>query len=148
MRAKDERLVLTNGCFDLLHVGHVRYLQEARSLGDALVVGLNSDSSVSRLKGKGRPVTPQAERAEILGALEAVDYVTIFDEDTAAELVRAVRPAVYVKGADYPADPADPRFPPEGRIVLDYGGETRILPFVPGKSTSELLARLGSGQAG
>jgi rfaE bifunctional protein nucleotidyltransferase chain/domain len=125
-------------------VGHVRYLARARALGDALAIGLNSDASVRRLKGPGRPVTPQAERAEVLAALEAVDFVSIFDEDTAEELVRAVRPAVYVKGADYSPDPASPRFPPEGRAVQEYGGTVAIVDYQDGHSTSSIIERLNS----
>lgn len=142
LRDEGKRLVLTNGCYDLLHVGHVRYLQAARRLGDVLVVGVNADDSVRRLKGSGRPVTGEADRAEILAALEAVDFVTIFDEDTASELVAAVRPDVYVKGGDYSADPQDPSFPIEGHTVLAHGGEVRVLPFVPGRSTTAILSRV------
>jgi rfaE bifunctional protein nucleotidyltransferase chain/domain len=142
LRDEGKRLILTNGCFDLLHVGHVRYLQAARRLGDALVVGVNADDSVRRLKGPGRPVTGEADRAEILAALETVDFVSIFDEDTAAELVAAVRPDVYVKGGDYSADPQATSFPVEGHTVLAYGGEVRVLPLVPGRSTTTILARV------
>jgi len=136
-------LVLTNGCFDLLHVGHVRSLTDARRLGSALAVGLNSDSSVRRIKGEGRPVTHQEERAEILAALEAVDYVTIFDEDTASQLVAELRPDIYVKGGDYSADPGSPTFPIEGRVVLSYGGRVEVIRYEAGRSTTALLARLG-----
>lgn len=142
MRAEGKRLVLTNGCFDLLHVGHVRYLKEARRLGDALAVGVNSDRSVRALKGPGRPVTPEDERAEILAALECLDFVTVFDEDTAELLVDEVKPAVYVKGGDYSSDPNDPRFPPEGRLVTAYGGSVAVIDYLPGHSTSALLQRL------
>ena len=142
MRADGRRLVLTNGCFDLLHVGHVRYLQAARLLGDALAVGVNGDASAGRLKGPRRPLTPEAERAEILAALECVDLVTIFGEDTACELVKEVRPAIYVKGGDYSLDPDDPTFPPEGQVVREYGGEVHVVPFVAGHSTSEILRRI------
>ncbi|MBV9281892.1 MAG: D-glycero-beta-D-manno-heptose 1-phosphate adenylyltransferase [Chloroflexi bacterium] len=142
LRSRGLRLVLTNGCFDLLHVGHVRYLARARALGDALAIGLNSDASVRRLKGPGRPLTPQAERAEVLAALEAVDFVSIFDEDTAEELVRNLRPAVYVKGGDYSPDPASSRFPPEGRIVREYGGTVAIVDYLDGYSTSSIVERL------
>ena len=96
-----ERAVFTNGCFDLLHLGHIRYLQEARSLGDFLILGLNSDESVRRLKGPTRPLVPEQERAEILAALSCIDYVTIFPEPTASELINLLQPAIYVKGADY-----------------------------------------------
>lgn len=142
MRSDGRRLVLTNGCFDLLHIGHVRYLEQARTLGDALAVGLNSDRSVRHLKGTGRPITPEAERAEILAALETVDYVTVFDEERATSLVDDIRPAVYVKGGDYSADPADPSFPVEGPAALRQGGEVRIIEYVPGRSTSDIIRRL------
>jgi D-glycero-beta-D-manno-heptose 1-phosphate adenylyltransferase len=142
MASRGQRLVLTNGCFDLLHVGHVRYLLEARALGDALAVGLNSDASVRKLKGAGRPVTPQDERAEIVSALACVDYVTIFNEETAERLVSEVRPQVYAKGGDYSANPEDSCFPAEGHIVRGYGGSVRIVEYVPGCSTTELLHRL------
>jgi D-glycero-beta-D-manno-heptose 1-phosphate adenylyltransferase len=142
LAAEDRRLVLTNGCFDLLHVGHVRYLLRARALGHALAVGLNTDASVRKIKGPGRPVTPQNERAEILSALVCVDYVTFFDDETAERLVSEVRPQVYVKGGDYSANPQDPSFPVEGHIVRSYGGFVRIVEYVPRHSTTELLNRL------
>ena len=144
IRESNRTLVLTNGCFDLLHVGHIRYLIAARELGDVLVVGLNSDSSVRRIKGEGRPLTPEDERAEILAALQCVDFVSIFAGDTAAELVALAKPAVYVKGGDYSPSPDDPAFPPEGRLVRAYGGEVKILPFVAGHSTSALLTQLAA----
>jgi rfaE bifunctional protein nucleotidyltransferase chain/domain len=142
LQERGERLVLTNGCFDILHLGHVRYLQAARERGDALAVGLNSDASVRRLKGAGRPINPENERAEILASLEIVDFVTIFDEDTAEQLVAEIRPAVYAKGGDYSADPSNPNFPPEGLIVLARGGEVAILDLVEGRSTTALLNRM------
>ena len=144
MRAEGQRLVLTNGCFDLLHAGHVHYLETARALGDALAVGLNGDDSVRRLKGPGRPVNSVIDRAEVLGALECVDYVCIFDGDTATDLVKSARPALYVKGGDYSDDPADPRFPPEGPDALAHGAELRIIAYLPGYSTSALVERLAS----
>ena len=101
LRATGRRIVLANGCFDLLHVGHVRYLEEARRLGDVLFVGLNSDDAVARLKGAGRPLMPASERAEMLGALRAVDHVVVFDDDTADALIRAIKPHVHAKGTDY-----------------------------------------------
>src|ERR1041385_5830315 len=104
LRSAGERIVATNGCFDLLHLGHVRYLQAARALGDLLVVGLNGDRSVQELKGAGRPITTERDRAEILAALECVDLVTIFPETRATQFLAAVRPAVYVKGGDYTAE--------------------------------------------
>lgn len=144
MDAEGRRLVLTNGCFDLLHVGHVRYLSRARQLGDALAVGLNADPSVRRLKGPGRPITPQEDRAEILAALACVDYITIFDQDTASELVAEVRPHIYVKGGDYSSDPSSPRYPAEGRAVQSYGGSLAIVDFITGHSTTQLLQRLSA----
>ena len=134
-RAEGTRLVLTNGTFDILHVGHVRYLEAARALGDILVVGVNSDASARGNKGPGRPVVPQGERAEIVAALRCVDYVTIFDEPTAVRLVETLRPDVYVKGGDY--DGSKPL--PEAEAVRAYGGEVRIVPFVPGHSASKLI---------
>ena len=131
--------VFTNGCFDLLHVGHTRYLQAARELGDRLVLGLNSDGSVRGLKGPSRPILPQEERAELLAALECVDYVLVFDEPTADEAIKAVRPTLYVKGGDY-----DPERIPETPLVRALGGEVRVLPFVEGRSTPSLVARLQS----
>lgn len=145
MLHRGERLVLTNGCFDLLHVGHVRYLQRARALGDVLAVGVNSDDSVRRLKGDLRPLIPQDERAEILAALACVDLVTVFDEDTAAQLVADIHPAVYVKGGDYSSEPSSSSFPIEGHIVLQYGGKVQIIDFVPGRSTTEIVERLRKG---
>ncbi|MFQ6001592.1 MAG: D-glycero-beta-D-manno-heptose 1-phosphate adenylyltransferase [Anaerolineae bacterium] len=137
LREGGKRLVLTNGCFDLLHVGHVRCLKEAKSLGDLLIVGVNSDDSVRRLKGEGRPLMPQEERAEILAALEAVDYVVIFEEDTAEKLVSALQPDLYVKGGTYTLQNL-----PEASAVTRYGGEVRILSLTPGFSTSELADRI------
>ena len=131
--------VFTNGCFDLLHVGHTRYLQAARALGDRLVVGLNSDASVRGLKGPNRPILPEAERAELLAALACVDYVLIFDEPTADAAIQAARPDLYVKGGDY-----DPDAIPETPLVRSLGGAVRVLPFVEGRSTTSLVARIQS----
>lgn len=132
-----DRTVFTNGCFDLLHVGHVRYLQAARQLGDRLVVGLNSDRSVRELKGPTRPILPEAERAELLAALSCVDAVVLFDERTADRAIASVRPALYVKGGDY-----DPETIPETPLVRSLGGEVRVLPFVDGRSTTSLIERI------
>lgn len=138
VQSEGRTVVFTNGCFDLLHVGHVRYLQAARSLGDFLVVGLNDDASVRRLgKGAARPLTPQAERAEILAALVCVDAVVIFGQDTPLELILTLRPDVLVKGGDYTPETIVGR--PE---VLSWGGEVHVIPFVPGKSTSSLIRRI------
>jgi rfaE bifunctional protein nucleotidyltransferase chain/domain len=136
------RLVLTNGVFDLLHAGHVGYLQQARALGDLLVVALNSDASVRAIKGPLRPLTPEADRAALLAALRCVDYVTIFEEPTAESVVAALRPEVYVKGGDYAlgvGGPPDLSRLPEARAVLAYGGAVRLLPYAAGRSTSELI---------
>ena len=129
--------VFTNGCFDLLHVGHLRYLQASRALGDRLVVGLNSDASVRGLKGPDRPLVTELERAEMLLGLECVDAVVIFDEPTAERVIRAVRPRFYAKGGDY-----RPETLPETPAVVEGGGEVIILPFVEGRSTSALVARM------
>lgn len=137
-RSLGERVVFTNGCFDLLHVGHVRYLNAARALGDHLVVGLNSDASVRRLKGPGRPVTPESERAEILCALAAVDAVVFFGEDTPLGLIEAVDPDVLAKGGDWALEAIVGREFVEGR-----GGRVVTIPIVTGRSTSNLLCRMG-----
>ena len=137
LRTHGQRIVFTNGCFDILHVGHVRYLGAARALGDCLVVGLNSDASVRRLKGPARPVNEEADRAEVLDALRAVDYVTIFDEPTAAELIEIIRPDVYVKGGDYTIATL-----PEAKIVRDYGGRVEFIDLVPERSTTRVIEKL------
>ncbi len=133
-RGEGKRLVLANGCFDLLHVGHVRYLQGARSLGDVLLVGINSDSSVTRLKGPGRPIVTAAERAELLGSLAAVDGVVIFEEDTAEALVRALQPSVHAKGTDYTAESV-----PEGAAVREAGGRVAIAGDPKSHATRDLI---------
>lgn len=136
-RPRSVRLVFTNGCFDLLHPGHVSYLEAARELGDALVVGVNTDASVRRLKGEGRPLVPEHDRARVLAGLASVDAVTLFDEDTPRELLAALLPDVLVKGGDYGPDQI------VGRDEVEAaGGEVVILPFVPGYSTTGLLERL------
>ncbi len=137
LRAGGQRIVFTNGCFDILHTGHVRYLKAARSLGDCLAVGLNSDVSVRRLKGPERPVNAEADRAEVLDALFAVNYVTIFDEPTAADLIARIRPDVYVKGGDYTLDTL-----PEAKIVQQYGGRVAFVDLVPGRSTTKVIEKL------
>lgn len=135
------RLVLTNGCFDILHAGHVRYLARARALGDALAVGLNGDASVRALKGGGRPINPEEDRAEVLAALACVDFVTIFPEKRAVNLIRAVSPMIYAKGGDYTVDSLDP----EERGALEAcAAAIHILPLVPGRSTTTTLAKLAA----
>jgi D-glycero-beta-D-manno-heptose 1-phosphate adenylyltransferase len=147
-RAAGLRVALTNGVFDLLHAGHVGYLEQARQLGDRLVVALNSDASTRAIKGPQRPIVPEADRAAVLLALRAVDALTIFDEPTAESVVAAVRPEVYVKGGDYAAgaggEPDLARLP-EARTVMGYGGQVALLPYAPGRSTSELIARIRGG---
>jgi rfaE bifunctional protein nucleotidyltransferase chain/domain len=136
-REAGERVVFTNGCFDLLHPGHVSYLRAARSLGDALVVGLNSDASVSRLKGPLRPIVSEGDRAVMLSALEFIDAVVIFTEDTPERLLRELKPAVYVKGGDYRIQDL-----PEAQVATKIGAEVRILPFEPGYSTTALIEKI------
>src|SRR5262245_52666886 len=139
-RAAGQRIVFTNGCFDLLHPGHVRYLAAARALGDVLVVGLNDDASVRRLKGPGRPVLALAERAEVLAALAAVDHVIVFADDTPRALIAARLPDVLVKGADCAAEDSAGR-----DEVLAAGGRVERIDLVPGVSTSELIRRIRAG---
>lgn len=133
---RDKKIVFTNGCFDLLHVGHVRYLQEARRQGDLLVVGVNSDASVKRLKGPSRPIQNENDRAEILAALGCVDFVAIFEEDTPLNLIKQVNPNVLVKGGDWKIDQIV-----GSDFVLANGGEVRSLLFVDGKSTTSLIQK-------
>jgi D-beta-D-heptose 7-phosphate kinase/D-beta-D-heptose 1-phosphate adenosyltransferase len=137
LRPEGKRLVFTNGCFDLLHPGHVRYLSQARAMGDALVVALNGDRSVRKLKGEGRPILNEQERAEVVSALEAVDYVTIFEEETPRELVAELLPDVLVKGGDWPIDQIIGR-----EEVEASGGHVVSLPYVEGSSTSEIIERV------
>ena len=139
-RAKGATVVFTNGCFDVLHAGHVRYLTKARAMGDFLVIGLNSDASVRSLKGNGRPINTEDDRAEVLDALRAVDAVTIFGEPTAEALIEIVRPDVYVKGGDYTLETL-----PEAKIVKEYGGRVEFVPFVEGRSTTNVIERIRSG---
>lgn len=154
-RAAGHRIVLTNGCFDLIHVGHVRVLQQCRALGDVLVVGVNGDASVRQLKGPPRPLVPALDRAEIIAALAAVDYVTVFPETTAEQLATLVQPDVYVKGADYarstdpPIDGAqasniDEGRLPEAKVVRAHGGRVVLLPLTAGISTTRLIERVGT----
>jgi D-glycero-beta-D-manno-heptose 1-phosphate adenylyltransferase len=139
VRASGKRLVVTNGCFDLLHLGHVTYLETARSQGDALLVGLNGDGSVGQLKGAGRPVNPEQDRAAVLAALASVDGVCIFAEPTANRFLALARPDIYAKGGDYTLDTINPE---ERRTVEEAGGKIVIIPVVPGKSTTALLKKI------
>jgi rfaE bifunctional protein nucleotidyltransferase chain/domain len=139
LRAAGKKLVATNGCFDLLHVGHVRYLQAARRLADVLAVGLNGDRSVRELKGSGRPFNNEGDRAEILAALECVDFVTIFPEMRATKFILAAQPAIYAKGGDYTSETLNAE---ERAALQEVGAEIRIIPFEKGYSTSLLLEQL------
>jgi len=136
--AAGKKLVLTNGCFDLLHTGHVRYLEQARACGDALIVAVNSDASVRELKGPERPLNAEADRAEVLGALRCVDHVTIFTGKRVTDVIRALRPALYAKGGDYTPETLDPG---ERAALEEVGTEIRILQLVPGRSTTGLLEK-------
>ena len=139
MRASGKRLVVTNGCFDLLHLGHVTYLESARNQGDALLIGVNSDAAVRQLKGPDRPVTPESDRAAVLAALESVAGVCIFTESTATRFLAAAQPDIYVKGGDYTLDTLNQE---ERRTVEQAGGRIVIIPFVPGRSTTAILKKI------
>jgi len=137
LRKEGEKVVFTNGCFDLLHVGHIRYLQQAREEGDILVLGLNSDRSVRELKGETRPFFPQEERAEVLAALSMVDYIVIFDERTPLNLIKEIRPDILVKGGDWRREDIV-----GGDEVEASGGRVVVVPEIPGRSTSNLVAEI------
>jgi rfaE bifunctional protein nucleotidyltransferase chain/domain len=139
LRSEGKRIVATNGCFDILHVGHVRYLAAAKALGDVMIVGLNGDESVRKLKGPGRPVNREQDRAEVLAAVESVDYVVIFPEARATNFLAAARPAVYVKGGDYTAETLETA---ERKVLEKTGAKIEIIPFERGYSTSELLEKI------
>jgi D-glycero-beta-D-manno-heptose 1-phosphate adenylyltransferase len=140
-RAAGLRIVLANGCFDVLHVGHIRYLAGARNEGDLLIVGVNSDEQVREQKGEGRPILPATQRAEIVAALESVNYVTVFDEPTVAELLLALKPDVHAKGTDYTVDTV-----PEREVVKSYGGRVAIVGDPKDHSTSEILSGMGENE--
>ena len=135
-RQANKKIVFTNGCFDLLHVGHVRYLEQAKQLGDLLFVGLNSDESVKRLKGPLRPIQNQDDRAEILAALRCVDFVSVFDEDTPYQLIKKVRPQILVKGGDWKIEAIVGH-----DLVTSWGGQVYSLTFIDGKSTTSLISK-------
>lgn len=137
LRNQKKKIVFTNGCFDILHAGHVRYLNVAKSFGDILIIGLNSDESVKRLKGNDRPINNQEDRAEVLLALKAVDYVVIFGEQTAEEVIAQVKPDVYVKGGDYTLETL-----PEAKIVQNYGGKVEFVEMVKGRSTTNVINKI------
>ena len=137
-KARGSLIVLANGCFDILHAGHIRYLEGARALGDVLVVAVNSDEQVARLKGKGRPILPARERAELVASLQVVDLVTIFAEPTVTELLLALKPDVHAKGTDYTEETV-----PERSVVRSYGGRVAIVGDPKDHSTSEILKKVG-----
>ena len=139
IRAAGKMLVVTNGCFDILHLGHVTYLETARHFGDALLIGINGDAAVRELKGKGRPVNSETDRAAVLAALESVSGVCIFPEKTMTGFLAAAQPDIYVKGGDYTLDTLNQD---ERRAVEAAGGKIKIIPFVPGKSTTALLEKI------
>ena len=143
LRAEGRRIVFTNGCFDILHAGHAQYLRRAAALGDVLVVGLNSDASVRRLKGEGRPVQRQRDRAYLLASLACVSFVVVFPEDTPAKLIEAVVPHVLVKGADWKGKEIV-----GGAFVRSHGGAVKTIRFLPGRSTTSIIARAKDGGGG
>jgi rfaE bifunctional protein nucleotidyltransferase chain/domain len=137
LRSQGKKIVTTNGCFDILHLGHIQYLQEAKSLGDILIVGINSDSSVKTIKTPDRPIFPEKVRARQVAGLESVDYLAIFSESTPENFISLVKPAVHVKGGDYKPDQL-----PERKVVEASGGQIKILKFVDGYSTTKILEKL------
>lgn len=145
LKKRGKKFVFTNGCFDLLHLGHVRYLQKARALGDALVVGLNSDESVRMLKGRNRPIVPENERAEVLAALECVDYIAIFGEKRINSLIEALKPDIYAKGGDYTLDTLDQG---ERKLIEGLGIEIHLIKKIEGASTTELIEKIAEKYSG
>ncbi len=139
LKINGKKVVFTNGCFDILHVGHMRYLEEAKEFGDYLIVGVNSDESVKRLKGPTRPINNQEDRAELLTGLKSVDYTVIFTEDTPVELIGELKPSIHVKGGDYKKDDL-----PETKVVESYGGTVEIVSLVEGKSTTNVVKKISS----
>lgn len=141
LRKDHKTIVTTNGCFDILHVGHVRYLEETKKYGDVLIVALNSDKSVRRLKGEGRPINNENDRAEVLNGLKSVDYVVLFDEDSPADLLAEIKPDVHTKGADYTVETL-----PEAKIIMENGGRLEFIKFVEGKSTTSTIAKINANK--
>lgn len=137
IRKNAHKIAFTNGCFDILHYGHILYLKQAKSLGDILIVGLNSDASVRRIKGNQRPIIPEIERAEILDAVKPIDYVVIFEEDTPENLIHIVKPDFLIKGGDYKAEDVV-----GARFVQSYGGKVVILPYIQGNSTTNIIQKI------
>jgi len=141
LRSQGKTIVTTNGCFDILHVGHVRYLEATKKFGDVLIVALNSDKSVKSIKGEGRPINNEQDRAEVLCALRSVDYVVLFDEDSPANLLAEIKPDIHTKGADYTMETL-----PEAKIITENGGKVEFISFVEGKSTTNTIAKINSLQ--
>lgn len=141
LRKGGKKVVFTNGCFDILHAGHVTYLEKARSFGDCLVLGLNTDASVRANKGPSRPINSELDRAKVVGGLKAVDYVVLFGEQTAEKLIAKVKPDVYVKGGDYTLDTL-----PEAKIVMGYGGKVEFVTMVEGRSTTNVIQKIKQGE--
>lgn len=139
-RAQGKRIIFTNGCFDILHAGHVTYLEKAKQMGDILMVGLNADASVKRIKGPQRPINPVRDRAKVLAALEAVNYVTVFSEDTPLHLIQELKPHILVKGTDWKKEKIVGR-----KEIKSWGGRVRRVSFVPGKSTTRVLKKIQTG---
>lgn len=140
-KKQGKRIVFTNGCFDIIHVGHVTYLKKAKDLGDILVIGLNSDSSVKKLKGPSRPINNQDDRAIVLSALKFVDYIIIFEEETPLKLVKSITPDIIVKGGDYKEEDVV-----GGEFIQSIGGKVIIIPFVDGKSTTNIINKMKSDE--
>ena len=137
LRKNQKKIVFTNGCFDIIHAGHVKYLTQAKSFGDVLILGLNTDDSVRKLKGSNRPINSEADRSFVVDGLKAVDYVVLFSESTAENLVAEIKPDIYVKGGDYNLENL-----PEGKIVQSYGGQVKLIPLLEGRSTSNIISRI------
>lgn len=140
LKKEGKKIVFTNGCFDILHVGHMRYLEEAKSFGDYLFVGVNSDESVRRLKGPTRPINNEQDRAELLAGLKSVDYTVVFTEDTPVELIEELKPSIHIKGGDYKKEDL-----PETKVVESYGGEVYIVSLIEGKSTTNVVKKIQKG---
>lgn len=137
LKSENKKIVFTNGCFDILHAGHVRYLKESKKFGDILIVGLNSDVSVKKIKGESRPINPEMDRAEVLAGLEAVSYIVLFDEISPVKLLEEIKPDIYTKGADYTVETL-----PEAKTVLSYGGKIEFIKFLEGRSTTKIIDKI------
>lgn len=137
LKSENKKIVFTNGCFDILHAGHVRYLKESKKFGDILIVGLNSDVSVKKIKGESRPINPEMDRAEVLAGLEAVSYIVLFDETSPVKLLEEIEPDIYTKGADYTVETL-----PEAKTVLSYGGKIEFIKFLEGRSTTKIIDKI------